>query len=278
MAELFDDISRVVGSQIPRRRALRLIGGGLAGAALTALWPRRTEAGPADCPDQSSSAQADQSFRGSCSDGASVGKATEKACAAAARDTARKCHSKCAQLGCATAVVTHSCKLLSCANENRKKATARVIDNATCKCTARRPASKGQASTRIDSAIVGGGMAGIAIGQAAKAANKGCCKTSASCYDETEYTCNEVAHFFQTITLSSGKGDNWLPGYKCVGGKTCCPEKLACPANSPIRCCDDPAKPCCLAECCPKENCCTGGCCQVKCVNGECPQSPTKPG
>jgi hypothetical protein len=37
MSELFDDISRVIGSQLPRRRLLRLLAGVLAGGALGAL-------------------------------------------------------------------------------------------------------------------------------------------------------------------------------------------------------------------------------------------------
>lgn len=41
MSELFDDISRIVGSQIPRRQAMSLILKGLAGAALVTLWPER---------------------------------------------------------------------------------------------------------------------------------------------------------------------------------------------------------------------------------------------
>jgi len=37
MKSFFDDISRIVASPIPRRRAMRLVAGGLAGAALAAL-------------------------------------------------------------------------------------------------------------------------------------------------------------------------------------------------------------------------------------------------
>lgn len=37
MSELFDDLSRVVGSSLPRREALRLVASALAGAALTPL-------------------------------------------------------------------------------------------------------------------------------------------------------------------------------------------------------------------------------------------------
>lgn len=42
MAELFDDISRIVGSSLPRRQALRLIGSALAGLALAPLGFERT--------------------------------------------------------------------------------------------------------------------------------------------------------------------------------------------------------------------------------------------
>ncbi len=55
MAELFDDIARVVGSQIPRRRAVRLIASALAGSAVSLVWPRRTFASTCiercDCPN-----------------------------------------------------------------------------------------------------------------------------------------------------------------------------------------------------------------------------------
>ena len=44
MAELFDDISRIVGSNMPRRRALNLIMGAVAGSGVAALWPTRTGA------------------------------------------------------------------------------------------------------------------------------------------------------------------------------------------------------------------------------------------
>jgi len=37
MDELFDDISRILASPVPRRRALKLVVGGLAGAALAVL-------------------------------------------------------------------------------------------------------------------------------------------------------------------------------------------------------------------------------------------------
>lgn len=37
MSELFDDISRVIGSQLPRRRLLKLLAGVLAGGAIGAL-------------------------------------------------------------------------------------------------------------------------------------------------------------------------------------------------------------------------------------------------
>jgi hypothetical protein len=42
MAELFDDISRIVGSQIPRRKALRLISSAFVGAALGITVKGRT--------------------------------------------------------------------------------------------------------------------------------------------------------------------------------------------------------------------------------------------
>jgi hypothetical protein len=42
MAELFDDISRIVGSQIPRRKALRLISSAFVGAALGVTVKGRT--------------------------------------------------------------------------------------------------------------------------------------------------------------------------------------------------------------------------------------------
>lgn len=51
MSELFDDISRIVGSTMPRRQALRLIIGGLAGGAAVTLWPRQAKAGFV-CPDK----------------------------------------------------------------------------------------------------------------------------------------------------------------------------------------------------------------------------------
>ena len=38
---LFDDISRVLASSIPRRQALRLVVGGIGGVILTAVWPSR---------------------------------------------------------------------------------------------------------------------------------------------------------------------------------------------------------------------------------------------
>lgn len=44
MAELFDDISRIAGSGIPRRQMLRLIAGVLAGSAIPALWATRASA------------------------------------------------------------------------------------------------------------------------------------------------------------------------------------------------------------------------------------------
>jgi hypothetical protein len=38
---LFDDISRVLGSSVPRRQALRLVAGGIGGVILGAAWPSR---------------------------------------------------------------------------------------------------------------------------------------------------------------------------------------------------------------------------------------------
>ena len=38
MSKLFDDVSRILGSPLPRRQAVRLIVGGLAGGYL-ARWP-----------------------------------------------------------------------------------------------------------------------------------------------------------------------------------------------------------------------------------------------
>jgi hypothetical protein len=40
MSEIFDDLARILGSRLPRREALRLILGGLAGSCLGPLWPR----------------------------------------------------------------------------------------------------------------------------------------------------------------------------------------------------------------------------------------------
>jgi hypothetical protein len=44
MAELFDEISRIVGSGVPRRQMLRLMAVAFAGGALPALWPARAAA------------------------------------------------------------------------------------------------------------------------------------------------------------------------------------------------------------------------------------------
>lgn len=44
MAELFDDISRMVGGSMPRREVIRLAAAALAGSALAALWPARVKA------------------------------------------------------------------------------------------------------------------------------------------------------------------------------------------------------------------------------------------
>lgn len=49
MGTLFDDISRIVASQISRRQALRLIGISLAGAALAPLGLERVQAAPPLC-------------------------------------------------------------------------------------------------------------------------------------------------------------------------------------------------------------------------------------
>lgn len=48
MAELFDNITRVFGSGLPRRRMLQLLAGVFAGGALPALWPARA-AGIVQC-------------------------------------------------------------------------------------------------------------------------------------------------------------------------------------------------------------------------------------
>lgn len=59
MAEIFDDITRIVGSQIPRRRALTLIGSALAGGVLGTLWPTRAWAACKQrCSDSSECADA----------------------------------------------------------------------------------------------------------------------------------------------------------------------------------------------------------------------------
>ena|SRR3989442_8468 len=44
MDKLFDDIARALASPVPRRRAVKLIAGGLAGAVLAAFGPRRAAA------------------------------------------------------------------------------------------------------------------------------------------------------------------------------------------------------------------------------------------
>lgn len=49
MAQLFDEVTRIVGSRMPRRQALRLICRGLAGSALVALG-LRAEPGTAASP------------------------------------------------------------------------------------------------------------------------------------------------------------------------------------------------------------------------------------
>ena len=50
MGRLIDDIARLVASPLPRRRALRLIAGTLASAALGALRPTPARAGTTECP------------------------------------------------------------------------------------------------------------------------------------------------------------------------------------------------------------------------------------
>jgi hypothetical protein len=56
MSELFDDISRIVGSQIPRRQALRLIVGGITAAVLSNLgFEHAAQAQSATCRVASSS-------------------------------------------------------------------------------------------------------------------------------------------------------------------------------------------------------------------------------
>lgn len=52
MAQLFDEVTRIVGSQMPRRRALRLICRGLAGGALVALGLRTETSAAAGLPPQ----------------------------------------------------------------------------------------------------------------------------------------------------------------------------------------------------------------------------------
>jgi hypothetical protein len=44
MSKLFDDISRIVGSSMPRRQALKMILMGVVGSGVVSLWPKRVEA------------------------------------------------------------------------------------------------------------------------------------------------------------------------------------------------------------------------------------------
>src|SRR3954466_2675639 len=44
MHELFDDMARLVASPMPRKQALRLIGGMLVGSVGSLLWPSRVQA------------------------------------------------------------------------------------------------------------------------------------------------------------------------------------------------------------------------------------------
>ena len=50
MAELFDKISRIVASQVPRRQALKMLVGAIAGGAVTLALPGRAKA--QTCPNQ----------------------------------------------------------------------------------------------------------------------------------------------------------------------------------------------------------------------------------
>ena len=49
MSVLFDDISRLVASPLPRRRVMALVAGSVAGTALGSLWPARTAAAQTGC-------------------------------------------------------------------------------------------------------------------------------------------------------------------------------------------------------------------------------------
>lgn len=49
MSELFDEISRMVGSRMPRRQVIRLAAAALAGSAFSALWPARVWARTVAC-------------------------------------------------------------------------------------------------------------------------------------------------------------------------------------------------------------------------------------
>jgi len=44
MGMLFDDISRLVGSPLPRRKVVALVAGSVAGSVLGGLWPSRAGA------------------------------------------------------------------------------------------------------------------------------------------------------------------------------------------------------------------------------------------
>lgn len=81
MAELFDDISRMVGGPMPRRQVIRLAASALTWGALSTLWPARVSARRQACGTESFMrvAQATKSAE-NCE------KAYNQACAAAKAD------------------------------------------------------------------------------------------------------------------------------------------------------------------------------------------------
>jgi hypothetical protein len=273
MAELFDDISRMVGSRIPRREIIRLTAGALAGSALTALWPTRVRARRQACNDPNGFqviGQATVPFFGGCGS-ANDAAALTKARAAAETDSKAKSKQCPAECPVPQRISSHPTTLCSCTNFSCKE-TVTLTDKYICTCDPQRACNNNDICCPDPQICVGGNTCCAsenACGNACCGTGTFCCGRGASlCCGNDKYCCGGLA--------CCNSHD------ECCGYNTCCkPPKYCCGSI----CCDTEAQCCAYNVCCtPQQHCCNGVCCANNCApDGSCPggtggnPSPTRP-
>jgi hypothetical protein len=248
MSELFDDISRIVGSKIPRRQALRLIVRGLTGTTLAALNIRRSAGAvhESDAGIEWIGPTSYSPFQNLCSPTAGLGTVRERCtpgktvCEPGSPVEARCCPSgqACCQLG----------------------------GNKFC-CPANSLCVSGRCCPSGNNGEICG-ASNIAC----------CCPTNTVCCNDNQGLCCQKK---EQCCVVNGIFGCCGAGFACINNK-CCPNDGTCTDDT---CCPPPANTnrtkCCGGKCCDPSQCCgpvgLKKCCdpiKEKCIQNECEPSP----